>query len=906
MKLPARSRARVVFAEALERRLCLSLPPLDPSFGTGGVVGTELAYPGNFVRLPDDGFLVNGLKTRPSPADQFSLSRLKPDGTYDDGFHAALFPETGPHFYIPYDFAIQPDGKIVVVGLDGEGTETRFAVGRFNADGTPDATFAGDGVRLLDTPFARPPWLPADNPHVAMFNALAIQPDGKIVAAGSSDLTVGVVARFTPDGQLDPTFGNGGWIAPQPELAFFDLAIQPDGKLVAAGSRYEEIDISSGDAAVVRINPDGTLDAGFGDAGRVLIVPPVTGHNIRGAASAVVLGADGRILLGGGGEVSPDDGQYEGFELFALNPDGSLDQGFGTAGRVATRFRFPDATSSQLWRLVMAPDGTLVASGSVQTATSGQFGVLAAYRADGAPLRSFGTEGQIDAAELYDVRGIQVLPDLSVFALGGSGVLAHYLKGPVVGVRADDVTTEIQIATRSPAFASSVGNLVFERSGDLSAPLKVMYSVAGSATSGADYVPLPEAVTFAAGQDAVAVPVTPVDDYLAEGPEHVTVSLADVPGYVTYSRTADVEIRDNEGPDRFEPNNSSARATRLMLPPGVTRTEAKLSLDTAADQDYFLVAGDNRGEITVSLTFDGSLSELNLHAYDLSGNLLATAPAVEGGRHLLLSLPAAMQYVLRVSGAANPDYALEMTYRRRVEVVGRYAFYNQSAFDGVNSGPNAADDAAIASGKAALLPGQTASPANVTSYEKGINGVMVDIANLPSSAPAPTAADFDFGGAPAPTSVTVRRGGGVGGSDRVTLIWPNYNPGGASPQAQAVANGWLTVTVRATARTGLSSPDVFSFGNLIGDAGDDRRVSALDLGAVKRLLNADAPLDSRVDFNRDRRVNAQDLGIVKRYLNRTLPAPAPPPGTAPAPAPVAGGVVRPLLEDEGDIRLLPA
>jgi hypothetical protein len=198
-------------------------------------------------------------------------------------------------------------------------------------------------------------------------------------------------------------------------------------------------------------------------------------------------------------------------------------------------------------------------------------------------------------------------------------------------------------------------------------------------------------------------------------------------------------------------------------------------------------------------------------------------------------------------------------------VVGRYVFYNNSAFDGNAAAANAADDAAVAPDKRALPVGQAASFANVTGYSKGINGVMVDISGLPAGGSL-SPADFllSAGGLAAaaivPASVSVRRGAGAGGSDRVTLTFAD----------NAVKNAWLRVTVLATAATGLAAPDVFSFGNLAGDATGDLRVNALDLAAVRRGLNTTVPPTSPLDFNRDGRVNALDLAAVKQNLNRTL------------------------------------
>ena len=211
-------------------------------------------------------------------------------------------------------------------------------------------------------------------------------------------------------------------------------------------------------------------------------------------------------------------------------------------------------------------------------------------------------------------------------------------------------------------------------------------------------------------------------------------------------------------------------------------------------------------------------------------------------------------------------------------VVGRHVFYNNSAFDGRSAAPGPADDNAVAVGKVALRPGEgPATFANYTSYSKGINGVMVDVRNLPAG-DALSAADFDFSigtdadllqswqSAPLPASVSVRRGAGVGGSDRVTITFPDG----------AVKNTWLRVTVLANDRTGLSSPDAFYFGNAVGETGNspiDALVNAVDLGLVRANVSA-APVlvGNAFDLNRDGRVNAMDLLATRR--NRSpLPLP---------------------------------
>jgi len=209
------------------------------------------------------------------------------------------------------------------------------------------------------------------------------------------------------------------------------------------------------------------------------------------------------------------------------------------------------------------------------------------------------------------------------------------------------------------------------------------------------------------------------------------------------------------------------------------------------------------------------------------------------------------------------------------EVVGRYVFYNNSYFDGQSPDANTQDDAAIAPDKSALLPGNTAQFANYTSYDKGINGIIIDIAGLADAAGL-DAADFvfkvgngnDVGSwtpAPAPLPVMVRAGEGVRGSDRVTIRFADH----------AIERQWLQVTVLVTAHTGLGSPDVFYFGNAVGEAGDhsiNTIVNATDEivarnfphGALNRAEVADP-----YDYNRDGLVNGSDQVIARN--NQTNP-----------------------------------
>ena len=218
------------------------------------------------------------------------------------------------------------------------------------------------------------------------------------------------------------------------------------------------------------------------------------------------------------------------------------------------------------------------------------------------------------------------------------------------------------------------------------------------------------------------------------------------------------------------------------------------------------------------------------------------------------------------AGGASP---FSNTAAPPATVAGRHVFYNNSAFDGFNPVANSDDDAAVAHDKHPLVPGATSTPANVTNYSRGLNGLLIDVAGLWGE---PNTNDFEFhvghgahasawAAAPAP-AVSVRRGAGASGSDRVTFTWPDGT----------IRNTWLRVTTKSTDRTGLAGTDVFYYGNLAGDAGTaaPARVDASDRFAV-RAARAAGDLTSRFDFNRDGRVDVLDELITRANQGQSLP-----------------------------------
>ncbi len=237
--------------------------------------------------------------------------------------------------------AIQADGAIVaagVVGATGVGGEARggkFGLARYLPDGSLDPSFGNGGV--VHTEFC-------PEPAAATVNDLAIQPDGRIVAVGSIRCGENrgiAIARYLPSGELDPAFREG-WVAfDAPGRAREELravALQADGKIVAVGG-------GTGKLLVIRLNSDGERDSSFGRAGfdespvfTTPIDPKVKPHrtDIRVVATAVAITKAGGIIVAGG-----KDGAENIGAVIAYRADGSADRGFGRRGFAPMPNLFP-------------------------------------------------------------------------------------------------------------------------------------------------------------------------------------------------------------------------------------------------------------------------------------------------------------------------------------------------------------------------------------------------------------------------------------------------------------------------------------------------------------------------------------------------------------------------------------
>jgi uncharacterized delta-60 repeat protein len=426
--------------EVLESRDLLSAGALDPTFGNGGVFTPPAnPYEGwSVLAVQGDGKLVEAGAAR---WGGIQVLRQNPDGSPDAFFGAggrvvtdAKPVDSGPvGSFDPVAVAVQPDGKIVVAASevyrtteDGPslhpqppGTAVplflvvtqyrRFALFRYNGDGSLDSSFGQDGkvVTALSNGDDAP-------------TAVAVQGDGKIVVAGKSDNEAALV-RYNGDGSLDPTFGQGG-VELTPlgaRLGIGALAIDGSGDIVAAGSLSDASGMSA--LTAVRYRSDGSLDPTFGDGGIAVMEIGDRGSG----ASSVAVAADGSLVVAGRAwfALTPTLSKAE-FTLARFLLDGRPDAAFGDGGQVVTDLQ---AASDGSGKAVLESDGKIVLAGTLE-ASDHLAVVLARYGADGGLDASFGDGGVVTTTLGRNTAGMSDLalqPD-------GRIVVAGWLPGDIL------------------------------------------------------------------------------------------------------------------------------------------------------------------------------------------------------------------------------------------------------------------------------------------------------------------------------------------------------------------------------------------------------------------------------------------------------------------------------------------
>lgn len=384
-----RTLERTGVAAATGLALVLTLPgaalaapgDLDPTFDGDGKVVTDFGGydESRDMALQADGKIVTvGLAEPPAGgAADFALARYNVNGSLDtsfDGDGLVLTDVSDGNEDVANGVAVQPDGKIVVVGRSTDPVTGGygFAVARYNPNGSLDTGFGGDGTVLTD--------FGTGGAQEAF--AVAVRADGKIVAVGMGGAEV-AVARYNADGSPDTGFGGDGEVTTAfagGSATAFDVALLPADKIVVAGRAGYNYPANASDFAVARYNADGSLDTGFDGDGRV-----TTAFAEADVAGGVKVQSDGKVVVAGSSAFD--------FALARYNTNGSLDSGFDGDGKVTTDFGTGTLDGSS--DVEVQSDGKIVAAGISQT----EFAV-ARYHTDGSLDSGFGTGGKV-ATDVY-------------------------------------------------------------------------------------------------------------------------------------------------------------------------------------------------------------------------------------------------------------------------------------------------------------------------------------------------------------------------------------------------------------------------------------------------------------------------------------------------------------------------
>jgi uncharacterized delta-60 repeat protein len=401
---------------------------LDPTFGSGGKVITSF---GNYsdagsVALQSDGKAVVAGSNSNGGHINWAIGRYNTDGSLDTSF--------GSNGTVTQDFGfdnnaraviIQSDGKIVVAGSGANENEPRiWTIGRYNSNGSLDTSFGGSGIIAN----------PLGDDLFETLNALVLQPDGKIIAAGylrknGAETEYVTMVRYNTDGSYDQAFGIGGIVTYHLDIGTFQIvrsaALQFDGKIDIFGE-------SSGTPFLIQFNTDGSVDTTFGSNGSV------SENSLNGIGFAVAIQSDGKIVVTGEYNQSVN-------RTFVIryNTDGSHDNSFGSGGFVLNPLATFDSSDNATSLVIQPSDGKVIFGGNALIGSSYEF-VLGRLNTDGSLDTNFGTNGAIltpmGTGGSSTIFHLARQTDGKILAVGGASngsyddwALARYAAIPSVG-----------------------------------------------------------------------------------------------------------------------------------------------------------------------------------------------------------------------------------------------------------------------------------------------------------------------------------------------------------------------------------------------------------------------------------------------------------------------------------------
>jgi uncharacterized delta-60 repeat protein len=353
---------------------------IDTSFGTSGKTITDLR--GNFdegMSLAFDasgGILVAGSSSNGTNYD-FAMVRYTANGTLDASFGTGGKATLDFNQGNDYGSRVLLDaaGKIVVVGTADNGNQGKFALARYNANGSLDTSFGTAGKVMTTLALA------------SMGTSATIDTNGKILVAGYTLTANGgndfALVRYNADGSLDTSFGGGTVMTDfsQNYDQGNSIAIDGSGKILVAGTTYNG---NNCDFALVRYNADGSLDTSFGNSGKV---STAIGAGLDEARS-LSLDTNGRIVVAG---FTVNDSNTD-FALVRYNANGSLDTSFGTAGKVMTALSNGNDYSNSV---TIDGSGRILLAGYADNGTGQADFAIARYTSNGTLDTSFGTGGKL-------------------------------------------------------------------------------------------------------------------------------------------------------------------------------------------------------------------------------------------------------------------------------------------------------------------------------------------------------------------------------------------------------------------------------------------------------------------------------------------------------------------------------